>query len=147
MHNLERVAVWLIQAHHWRMKAHSEDLRAKILDAVERGVPKSEAARAFGVSHSSVKRYAAARKEGRPLAPKKHPGPKPKLDESARKLLEADVEDRPAGHSQRHVPLLGRDGGGLFRTSRLPPIGSTAKTNALVRGSENGRPPFLETPV
>jgi transposase len=48
------------------------------------------------VSRSSVKRYAAARREGRPLAPKKHPGSKPKLDERARKLLEADVEDRPA---------------------------------------------------
>jgi transposase len=59
-------------------------------------MPKSEAARAFGVSRSSVKRYAAARREGRPLAPKKHPGSKPKLDERARKILEADVEERPA---------------------------------------------------
>ena len=59
------------------------------------GMPKSEAARTFGVSRSSVKRYAATRREGRPLAPKKHPGSKPKLDEKARKLLEADVEQRP----------------------------------------------------
>ncbi len=78
------------------MKAYSEDLRTKILEAVDRRMPKSEAARAFGVSRSSVKRYAAARREGRPLAPKKHPGSKPKLDERAQKLLEADVEDRPA---------------------------------------------------
>ena len=59
-------------------------------------MPKSEAAKTFGVSCSSVKRYAAARREGRPLAPKNHPGSKPKLDERARKLLEADVEVRPA---------------------------------------------------
>jgi transposase len=78
------------------MKAYSEDLRKKILEAVDRGMPKSEVARTFGVSRSSVKRYAAARREGMPLAPKKHPGSKPKLDERARKLLEADVEDRPA---------------------------------------------------
>ena len=78
------------------MKAYSDDLRAKILQAVDRGMPKSEAAKAFGVSRSSVKRYAAARREGRLLAPKKHPGSKPKLDERATKLLEADVEDRPA---------------------------------------------------
>ena len=56
----------------------------------------SEAAKTFGVSRSLVKRYAAARREGRPLTPKKHPGSKAKLDERARKLLEADVEDRPA---------------------------------------------------
>ena len=78
------------------MKAYSEDLRKKILEAVDRGMKKSEAAKNFGVSRSSVKRYAAARREGRPLTPKKHPGSKPKLDESARKLLEADVEERPA---------------------------------------------------
>jgi transposase len=78
------------------MKAYSEDLRKKILEALHRGMKKSEAAKTFGVSRSSVKRYAAARREGRPLAPKKHPGSRPKLDESARKLLKADVEERPA---------------------------------------------------
>jgi transposase len=78
------------------MKAYSEDLRKKILQAVDRGMTKSEAAKTFGVSRSSVKRYAAARREGRPLTPKKHPGSKPKLDERARKILEADVEHRPA---------------------------------------------------
>jgi transposase len=78
------------------MKAYSEDLRTKILEALDRGMPKSKAARAFGVSRSSVKRYAAARREGRSLAPRKHPGSKPKLDERATKLLEADVEERPA---------------------------------------------------
>jgi transposase len=78
------------------MKAYSEDLRKKILEAVDRGMPKSEAARTFGVSRSSVKRYAAARREGKPLTPKKHPGSKPKLDERARKILQADVERRPA---------------------------------------------------
>jgi transposase len=78
------------------MKAYSEDLRKKILEAVDRGMPKSEAARTFGVSRSSVKRYAAVCREGRSLTPKKHPGSKPKLDQSATKLLEADVEERPA---------------------------------------------------
>lgn len=84
------------RVHHWCMKAYSEDLRTKILEAVDGGMPKSEAARTFGVSRSSIKRYAAARREGRQLAPRKHPGSKPKLDHRARKLLEADVEDRPA---------------------------------------------------
>ena len=47
------------RAHHWCMKAYSEDLRAKILDAVDGGMPKSEAARAFGLIISSVQRYVA----------------------------------------------------------------------------------------
>ena len=77
------------------MKAYSEDLRKKIVEAVERGMPKIEAARTFGVGISSVKRYVATYREGRPLTPKKRPGSKPKLDEGANKLLEANLEDHP----------------------------------------------------
>ena len=78
------------------MKAYSEDLRRKIVEAVQRGTPKGEAARSFGVGISSVKRYvSAAHREGRSLAPKKRPGSKPKLDGGARRLLEADLERRP----------------------------------------------------
>ncbi len=77
------------------MKAYSEDLRKKIVEAVQRGTPKGEAARSFGVGISSVKRYVAAHREGRSLAPKKRPGSKPKLDERAIRLLEADLERRP----------------------------------------------------
>jgi transposase len=39
------------------MNAYSEDLRKKIVAAVERGMPKIEAARTFGVGISSIKRY------------------------------------------------------------------------------------------
>jgi transposase len=79
------------------MNAYSEDLRKKIVEAVERGMPKIEAARTFGVGISSVKRYAATARQGRSLVPKKRPGgSKPKLDEGARRLLEADLRERPA---------------------------------------------------
>jgi transposase len=80
---------------HGMMNAYSEDLRTKIVEAVERGMLKSEAARTFGVGISSVKRYVATYREGRSLAPKKRPGSKLKLSESARRLLEADLEERP----------------------------------------------------
>jgi transposase len=78
------------------MNAYSEDLRKKIVEALRRGTTKSEAARTFGVSRSSVKRYAKLAEEGRSLAPKKRPGSKPKMDQSAAKLLEDDAEKRPA---------------------------------------------------
>jgi transposase len=78
------------------MDAYSEDLRQKIVQALQqRRMNKSEAARAFGVSLSSVKRYAKAAREGRSLSPGKAPGKRPKLDEKARRLLEANVEERP----------------------------------------------------
>ena len=56
---------------------------------------KSQAARTFSVSLSSVKRSAKTAEEARSLAPKKKPSSKPKLDERARRLLEADLEERP----------------------------------------------------
>ena len=82
--------------HHRMMDDYSEDLRHKIVQALsEQRMNKSEAARAFGVSLSSVKRYAKAVSEGRLLSPGKAPGKRPKLDEKARRFLEADVEERP----------------------------------------------------
>ena len=83
-------------SHHRLMDAYSEDLRTKIVQAVEqRRMTKSEAARAFSVSLSSVKRYTKAVREGRSLSPGKAPGKRPRLDEKARRLLEADLEERP----------------------------------------------------
>ena len=78
------------------MKAYSEDLRTKIVRATERGMPKAEAARLFGVSLSSVKRYARAAREGGSLAPSKGGGRPPKADETTKRILEEDVKERPA---------------------------------------------------
>jgi transposase len=93
------------------MNAYSEDLRKKIVEALRRGVTKSEAARAFGVSRSSVKRYAKLAEESRPLAPKKRPGSKPKMDETARRLLDADMDERPSATLSERREYLGRVAG------------------------------------
>ncbi len=77
------------------MNGYSEDLRERIVAAVGRGSSKSQAARTFGVSLSSVKRYVKKADHGESLAPKKSPGSAPKLDEQARRLLTADLEERP----------------------------------------------------
>src|SRR5215203_5395375 len=92
------------------MNAYSEDLRKKIVEALRRGSTKSEAARAFGVSRSSVKRYAKLVEQGRPLAPKKRPGSKPKMDQSARRLLQADLQERPAATISERREYLERVG-------------------------------------
>jgi transposase len=90
------------------MNAYSEDLREKIVQALERGMGKSEAARTFSVSLSSVKRYAKIAEEGGSLAPKKRPGSKPKLDERASKLLEDDLKERPFLTLQQRCEYLRR---------------------------------------
>jgi transposase len=78
------------------MRAYSEDLRKKIVAAIERGMSKAQAARLFDVSLSSVKRYSRTVREGGSLEPKKSPGRPRKADEKARVLLEKDVEERPS---------------------------------------------------
>jgi transposase len=77
------------------MKAYSKDLRRKIVDAIERGMPKVEAARTFVVGISTVKRYATKAQRGESLEPAKAPGKRPKIDEKVRKLLEEDLHERP----------------------------------------------------
>jgi transposase len=94
--------------HHARMNSYSEDLRKKIVEALGRGATKSETARSFGVSRSSVKRYAKLAEEGRPLTPKKRPGLKPKLGGAAESLLEGDLEERPAATLRQRREFLRR---------------------------------------
>jgi transposase len=53
------------------MKAYSEDLRRKIVDAVRRGASKRETASLFGASLSSVKRFTRMEREGDSLWPRR----------------------------------------------------------------------------
>ena len=119
------------------MDAYSLDLRKKIIEAKERGMPTSEVARAFGVGVSTVKRYAATARQGRPLAPKKHPGSKPKIDEGARRLLEADLEERPAATLPERREFLRRTCGVSVSDSTvsrmLKRLGWTRKKDRWVR--------------
>jgi transposase len=69
---------------------------------------KSQAARTFGMSLSSVKRYVAKARRGDSRSPRKHPGPSPKLDEPAWRLVEADVEHRPAASLRERGRFLER---------------------------------------
>src|SRR3712207_4253894 len=78
------------------MRAYFEDLRKKIVAALERGMSKAEAARTFDVSLSSVKRYARRVRHGDSLTPKKSPGRPRLVDQKAQALLKEDVKERPA---------------------------------------------------
>ena len=78
------------------MKPYSEDLRVRIVRAVEDGMSKSATARLFGVSLSSVKRYMRIVQRGESLTPRRGGGRPPKASETIRKLLEEDVKERPA---------------------------------------------------
>jgi transposase len=92
---------------HGAMNAYSEDLRLKVVEAVEqRGTSKSEAARLFGISLSSVKRYTRLASQGEPLTPRKGGGRSPIADDATRKLLEEDVRARPAATIRERCRFL-----------------------------------------
>src|SRR3954467_1644731 len=76
------------------IKPYSEDLRTRIIRALqeEEGISKSQTARLFGVSLSSVKRYARIASRGESLKPRKGDGRPPKTDQTTQKLL----KERPA---------------------------------------------------
>jgi transposase len=69
------------------MKPYSKDLRLRVLAAVDRGMPRAEAARTFGVSVPTIRRYLRLRRETGDVEPK------PALGPPARKgtLLEATL--------------------------------------------------------
>jgi transposase len=90
------------------MKAYSEDLRRKIVDAVSRGVSKSESAGLFGVSLSSVKRFTRMERDGGSLARKKPPGRPPKGTDATRRVLLADLAERPAASAPERRRYLER---------------------------------------
>ncbi|MDQ3913517.1 MAG: helix-turn-helix domain-containing protein [Actinomycetota bacterium] len=87
------------------------DLRQKIVDAVLSGRPEAQLARSFGVGISTVERYVSKAQKGESLAPKRPPGKRRRLDEAARRLLEQDLQDRPAATLSQRREFLQRVAG------------------------------------
>jgi transposase len=126
------------------MRGYSEDLRRRIVSAVERGMSKAQAARTFSVSLSSVKRYVNKAQRGEPLVPKKRPGSAPKLDEKTMKLLEEDLKERPyATLQERRDYMEAMTGLSVSRSTMcraIARIGSTRKKgDGLPQSATNSR--------
>jgi len=88
------------------MNAYSKDLRIKALGALDRGMPRKEAASTFGVSLATLKRWLKRRSEGKGIAPKPSPGRTPRIlatPEQRRALweqLEANYDATLARHCE-----------------------------------------------
>ncbi len=77
------------------MRPYSEDLRWRVVAAVEGGMERAEAVRVFAVSLPTIKRWLKRRRETGDLAPRPVPGP-PAVKEGA---LLAALPDRLAACS------------------------------------------------
>lgn len=60
--------------HNKHMRAYSQDLRHRIVHAVEQGMPRAEIVKTFAVSRSTIKRYLKLRRETGGVSPKTIPG-------------------------------------------------------------------------
>ena len=66
-----------------------------MLAAVDRGMPRAEAARVFGVSASSIRRYLRLRQETGDVDPKPVPGPPASKGAALEVVLPAQVKANP----------------------------------------------------
>jgi transposase len=96
-----------------QMNAYSKDLRMKVVDAVEQGIPRRELVKIFGVSLPTIERYTRQRREGEDLTPKPSPGRTPTIGatlEQSRALWE-QLESNKDATLERHCELWEQDHG------------------------------------
>ena len=73
------------------MRAYSLDLRERVLAAVDAGTAHAEIVCLMRVSLATIGRYVRLRRQGSPLAGRRHPGMRPRIGEPQREALEAQL--------------------------------------------------------
>ena len=84
------------------MKAYSEDLRSRIVAAVDGGMSRSAAAHLFGVGRATVKRYLQLRRQTGGLTPRPRHGPPLRKTAALRELLPARLAAAPDATLAEH---------------------------------------------
>lgn len=89
------------------MNAYSKDLRLSVLGAVDRGLPREEVSRLFGVSRSTIKRWVKRRRQGEDLQPRHSTGRKRRILSSAeeKRALWKQLEENDEATLERHCEL------------------------------------------
>jgi transposase len=103
------------------MNAYSKDLRLKVVDAVDWGIPRKEVIRIFGVSLPTIERYIRRRREGEDLAPNPSPGRTPTIGATVeqRRALWAQLESNKDATLERHCELWEHEYGARVSISTM----------------------------
>ena len=88
------------------MKPYSKDLRLKILAAVDRGMPRREVSRIFGVSEPTIRRYLRLRRETGGVDPRPVPGPPARKGRALEAALPGQVSRNPDLTLEEHRELF-----------------------------------------
>ena len=92
------------------MRAYSEDLRARVVAAVEEGLDKTEVSRRFKVGRKTVYRYLERAKQGE-FAPRKAPGGRRKLTPEQVRALKQQLETHSDETLMEHAARFAKEQG------------------------------------
>ena len=101
------------------MKAYSQDLRQRVLRAVDAGTSQAKVAETFAVSVATIKRYLKQRRESGHVLPKAIPGRPAKKAPLLQAYLPAQLEAHPDATREEHVRLLEAEQGIQVSTASL----------------------------
>jgi transposase len=103
------------------MNAYSLDLRLKVLNAVDRGIPRREVVRTFGVSMPTIERYLRRRRQSGDLTPRPSPGRTPSICATSeeRRALWEQLEENDEATLERHCELWEERGGARVSVSTM----------------------------
>jgi transposase len=101
------------------MKPYSKDLRLKIVAACDRGMPRKEVARIFGVSEPTVRRYLRLRRQTGGVDPKPVPGPPARKGEALEAALPSQVGRNPDLTLEEHRELFEDEHGTAVSTATV----------------------------
>ncbi len=89
------------------MNAYSKDLRLRVLDAVDRGLPRRQISHLFGISRSTIKRYIKRRREGEDLEPKHSTGRRRRIlaTNEEKRALWSQLQENDEATLEHHCEL------------------------------------------
>ena len=95
------------------MNAYSKDLRLKVLNAVERGIPRREVSELLGISLSIISRYVELKASGRQIAPKPSPGRKAKIlaNPARKRALWRQLQENDTATLEEHSEMFEKEQG------------------------------------
>ena len=89
------------------MNAYSKDLRLRVLEAVDRGLPRRRISELFGLSLSTIKRYVRRRRQGEDLEPRPSTGRRRRIlsTPEQKRALWRQLEENDDATLERHCEL------------------------------------------
>ncbi|MFL5653567.1 MAG: IS630 transposase-related protein [Ktedonobacteraceae bacterium] len=119
------------------MKAYSQDLRQRVLRAVDAGQTQAEIAKTFAVSVATIKRYLKQRREIGHVQPKAIPGRPAKKGAVLQAHLRAQLEAHPDATREEHCQLFKTEQGIEVSTA------SISRARAALDWTRKKRPSLL----